>query len=226
MKYKGLLLDIDNTLYDYNKCHNIALEKVVSFLKKNFSLDNNTILETYKTSRKSIHIELKETASSHNRLLYFQKMLELLNINSLKYSLELYDVYWNSFLESILPFEGVYDLLNKYKGNICLVTDLTAHIQHRKIKILKLNKYCNFVVTSEEAGKEKPHPYPFMLALNKLNIKPHEACMIGDSLNKDIIGANNLNINSIWLNTENKKNTFNINKTIEVKSFNEILKHI
>lgn len=75
-------------------------------------------------------------------------------INPLESSFIIYNIYWDAFLENIIPFDGVYKLLEKYKNNICLVTDLTAHIQYRKVEKLKLNEYCQAIVTSEEAGKE------------------------------------------------------------------------
>jgi len=78
-------------------------------------------------------------------------------------------------------------------------------------------------VTSEEAGKEKPHPYMFMLALQKLNLQTNDVCMIGDSFKKDIFGASNLNIKSIWLNSDEKKENYDNALVQEVKTFKEIL---
>jgi FMN phosphatase YigB (HAD superfamily) len=226
MKYKALLLDIDNTLYDYNAVHIIAKKNVIDFCTKKFGIDESIITKAYEQARKKVHVELSETAASHNRLLYFQKMCELLKCNPLEYSFEIYNLYWNTFLDKLIPFEGVYDLLDMYKNKICILTDLTAHIQYRKIEKLKINKYCQAIVTSEEAGKEKPHPYMFMLAMQKLNLLPHEVCMIGDSLNKDIFGASSLNIDSIWLNHEKKITNYNNINIKEVHIFKEILELI
>ena len=39
-----------------------------------------------------------------------------------------------------------------------------------------------------------------MMALQKLNLNNYEVCMIGDNYEKDILGANDLNINTIWFN--------------------------
>ena len=226
MKYKALLLDIDNTLYDYNSTHAIAKKRVIEFCKNQFSIDETTLSKAYDKARKKVHIELSETAASHNRLLYFQKMCEILTLNPLEYSFKLYNIYWDTFLENITPFDGVYELLEQYKNKICLVTDLTAHIQYRKIEKLKLNEYCQAVVTSEEAGKEKPHPYMFMLALQKLDLKASEVCMIGDSFKKDIFGATNLNIDAVWFNHENKQESYSQTSIKETKTFKEILEFI
>ena len=169
-----------------------------------------------------MHLELLGTASSHNRLLYFQRMCELMKLNPLQHSMEMYNTYWDSFLEHLLPFPGVFELLKKYKNKICLITDLTAHIQYRKIEKLKLEDYCQFIVTSEEAGKEKPHPYIFLLALQKLGLKASEVCMIGDSFKKDICGAAGVGIDAIWFKHENKQESYNDENIQEVRTFAEI----
>lgn len=223
MKYKGILLDIDNTLYDYDKTHKKALNELILYCNSEFNIPNLDILDMYDKARKRVHLELSETASSHNRLLYIQKMLEMFDINSIKYSLEIYDIYWNTFLANMDVYEGVYEFLEMYKFKICLVTDLTAHIQHRKMKKLKLDSYVNLTVTSEENGKEKPHPCMFVTGLQKLNLEAEDVCMIGDSFKKDILGATNLGIQSIWLNYENKNKNIGDEMVQEVKTFKEIL---
>ena len=223
MKYKGILLDIDNTLYEYDKTHSKALNELILYCSDKFNFSKKNILDAYNKARKKVHIELSETASSHNRLLYIQKMLEILNVSSTKHSLEIYEIYWNTFLENIEVYDSVYEFLEMYKNKVCLVTDLTAHIQHRKIKKLKLDDYADFTITSEEAGKEKPHPYMFMMALEKLNLKAEDVCMVGDSFKKDIFGASNLGIKSIWLNKEQKVELYDEDIVTEVKTFKEIL---
>lgn len=223
MKYKGILLDIDNTLYDYNISHTFAKSKVLEYCMSVFNLSNDEINNAYEKARKQIHIELCETASSHNRLLYFQRLSEILGVNPMEYAFEIYNIYWDSFLGIMQPFDGIYELLEKFKNKICLVTDLTAHIQYRKIKKLGLEKYCDVLVTSEEAGHEKPHPYMFLMALKKIGLEPEEVCMIGDSFKKDIFGATNLGIASIWMNHESKIENHDDKLMTEVKSFKEIL---
>lgn len=222
MKYKGILLDIDNTLYSYDESHSVALEVVITFIRYNFFFSEKEVETAYYRARSLVQIELGNTAASHNRLLYFQKMLELLGINSLTYGLIIYNLYWDNFLVSMKPFSGIYQFLEKYKNKICLVTDLTAHIQYRKIKQLKLDKYLSLMVTSEETGREKPHPYMFMAALKKMNLNVKEVCMIGDSLKKDVIGASNLGIDAIWINLKEEHKKYDTKFIMEVNSFNEI----
>lgn len=227
LQYKAVLLDIDDTIYDYESAHKESLNKALSVCQEKWASQSiiNELEQIYLQARKQINLELKETASSHNRLLYFQRLTELLKI-PLEFSMELYNLYWNHFLEnmSIFPdFESFTSLLQKKNIKICLLTDLTAHIQFRKIEKLRLFDKIDFLVTSEEAGKEKPHPYMFLLALKKLNLGSDEVCMIGDNFAKDILGSSNLGIKSYWLN-HRRVSRKNKNKIItEVQSYKDLL---
>jgi len=212
MKYKGILLDLDDTLYDYDYAHTKALNAAITEKDQ----------ETFAEARKQTGEKLKNTAASHNRLLYFQKMLELQSKPPFE-ALEIYEKYWRIFLENMHFYEKVDEFLESTKDiPICLVTDLTAHIQYRKIKHLNLENYIDALVTSEEAGIEKPATTMFEIALNKLNLQAGDVCMVGDNLKKDIVGASQLGITSYWLNLKDKKEKLK-NNMIEIKHFSELI---
>lgn len=202
---KGILIDIDNTLYDYNHTHTIAMDSVYNKYLQDFS-DLESFKKAFIAARNIVHSQLINTASSHNRLLYFQKTLELLNIKNTLFAKTLYDTYWNTFLDNINLFEGVEEFfIENSDKKICLVTDLTAYIQYRKIEKMGISQYVNFVVTSEEVGVEKPNSKMFETALQKMQMQSDEVCMIGDSYEKDIVGAKNLNIKAYWLTDTNSE---------------------
>ena len=74
---------------------------------------------------------------------------------------------------------------------IAICTDLTAQIQHRKIMQLGLVPYIDVLVTSEEAGSEKPNERIYELTFAKLqilisDIKKSECLFVGDSQEKDV----------------------------------------
>ena len=71
-----------------------------------------------------------------------------------------------------------------------------------------MSNYINYIVTSEEAGVEKPHPYIFINALTKINAKAEEAIMIGDDLKKDVKGAKNMHIACIHFTTATAHNLY------------------
>jgi len=203
MRFKGILLDLDNTLYEYDPAHAAGLEAALTCLAEQVGSDRTMLEQTFNEARRQIHGELNGVAASHNRLLYFQRMLELSGLNGLDHALEAYNRYWDSFLERMTLADGAREFLERSRESaICLVSDLTAHIQHRKIMKFGIAPFLHALVTSEEAGREKPHPAIFSLALRKLGLAAADVCMIGDNYQKDMVGAVNLGIHSFWLNRD------------------------
>jgi HAD superfamily hydrolase (TIGR01662 family) len=62
-----------------------------------------------------------------------------------------------------------------------------------------IRPHFDFVLTSAACFYRKPHPRTFEIALAQWNIAPEEAVMIGDSLSADIFGAQNLNMQTVWI---------------------------
>lgn len=60
----------------------------------------------------------------------------------------------------------------------------------------------DFVVTSYEAGVEKPNAEIFHYAMKRsqLNVEPSEALHIGNELEKDVLGASNASWSSVLIN--------------------------
>lgn len=207
MRIEYLILDLDNTLYGYDKPHQFALNYVLSSFSTEFNIPLEKAKTNFNDARKKTHLEIPNSAASHNRVLYFQKMLEISGLNSMQHALTYYDMYWDTFLDHMSLFNRVTEFLEEqsYKGTkICILTDLTAHIQFRKIQKLHLEDYIDYLVTSEEVGVEKPDTLMFESALEKLGCSANEALMIGDNWEKDILGATAMGIRSIWINHDKK----------------------
>lgn len=56
------------------------------------------------------------------------------------------------------------------------------------------------VLSSEEAREYKPCPGPFREVLRRLDVAPHEAMYVGDTLLDDVLGAKNVGMRAAWLN--------------------------
>lgn len=198
-------MDLDNTLYDYDFCHQQSMDILRYYMKREYSLDERVFNEVFTRARKKVKGRLSDTASSHNRLLYMQSFLEELGCFSISAALRCYEIYWGSMLEKMTPFDYVYPLLERLeeKGiKMAVLTDLTAHIQYRKVMRLGIDKFISALVTSEEVGKEKPDLLGFQETIRKLDIHPWEALMIGDSLSKDIKGAEKAGIYTLLFSKE------------------------
>lgn len=207
---KAILFDIDDTLYNYEEVHKYALNKV--FFKISKLLDKKiSLLEIiYDISKKEIYRQLNWTAACHNKELQFQRMFEHLNKTvEPKIILDLYKIYWKAFFRKIQLDTWILDILKYFKKNnikIWIVTDLTAYIQLQKIEKLWISDYIDVLVTSEEAGVEKPNPSIFLLAANKLGVLAKDCIMIWDNIIKDIEWSQALGMQWIWINRNNSDN--------------------
>ena len=198
----AVLFDTDNTLYPYDPAHAAAQKAVKEKVMDSFSISAKDFDIAFEEGRKQIKTRLGPTASSHSRLLYLQRMLEIMGLGSqVLLALDFEQTYWRTFLANAILFDDVKGLLDDLRLlgiPTAIVTDLTAQIQFRKVVYFGLDHYFNFIVTSEEAGFDKPHQAPFQIALEKMQPKGDCIWMIGDNPINDIRGSKE-KINAITL---------------------------
>ncbi len=207
---KAVIFDLDGTLYDYAKLDKEAGRNVEVFTCKALGISLDKFREAYRFGREETKKRLDDFGAGHNRLLYFQKTLEYLGIPPMPLSLQMYEQYWGTFLQNMTLFPGVkevFQYLQKKQIPIMICTDLTAHIQHRKIEALGIASEIKYLVSSEEAGREKPAREPFELCLEKLKLPPEHIWYVGDSFEKDIKGAMQAGMKPVWFHREAKENT-------------------
>ena len=222
---KGAIFDIDGTLYDYHANDKIAMKKLCDFVKEKFGIEEEEFMEIYGRARSIVKMRLTEGASQHNRILFCQTALELIGQNPFIYAIDMYDIYWNTFLSEIKPFDGAIEFVRELKASgikTAVCTDMTAHIQFRKLKKLGFAELIDYIVTSEETGLEKPSPAMFNLALNKLEISPSNAAYFGDSPDRDIKGALDAGIQAFWYCGEHLDEDINLD-CVKVRSYRDIL---
>lgn len=192
----ALLLDLDNTLFDYDHPHARGLAEVRNKLGRNAGIAPARFDALYDEARKSVKADLKDVASAHSRLLYFQRLIEMTGLRSdVVMALDCEQTYWRTFLSAAALFEGAEAFLMRVRScgiPMVIVTDLTAQIQFRKIVYFGLENVIDFIVTSEEAGADKPDARVFELVQRKLELeKAAPIWMIGDDPKKDCAGAKN-----------------------------------
>lgn len=205
MFYKGLIFDLDNTLYSYTDCHNFALEKCINYITTLTNYSYKQIFDIYNYVSNDLKIELQNTASSHNKSIYFKKIIEELKI-SYSYFKHINEIYWNNFYEKMKPYEFVKQFIewnSKLNIKIGIITDYETEYQIIKLEKLGILEYIDHIITSEEVGVEKPASKIFYKMLDVMNLTSDNVILFGDNYEKDIKGANNFNILSYWVNINN-----------------------
>lgn len=193
MFFDSVIFDLDNTLYNYDTCHDEAVKKSLEKISELSNIGKELIKSEYLSVSKKLKLELNNTAASHNRFIYFKIILSKLNRNiDVKI---INDIYWSEFYKNIKLEPNVEDLLVFLKNNkikCYILTDYTIEHQYEKLNKLNILNYFDDVFTSEEIGIEKPSLKAFSYCLNK--IKSNNCIFIGDSYEKDIEGSINSGI--------------------------------
>lgn len=190
-----ILFDIDDTLYSSASAHLAGLDRVFAHFSGKYQLKYSEVRCLFENSKRAVKLVLGQTAASHSRLLYFQRMLESIQVEDIpESSLELEEAYWSVYVESIARDDQLIRIFGdivRQSIKIGIVTDLTAQIQMRKLIKLGVSRYINAIVTSEESGQDKPNFICFSLINEKLS--PHHLklnyWMVGDSIDKDLRGS-------------------------------------
>jgi putative hydrolase of the HAD superfamily len=88
-------------------------------------------------------------------------------------------------------FPESLQVLGELKGEykLALITNGAVDIQRSKIDGSNLADFFDPIIISGELGFGKPSPKLFQMALKRLAVSPDQTVMIGDSLSRDIGGA-------------------------------------
>ncbi|MBU2930117.1 HAD family hydrolase [Winogradskyella psychrotolerans] len=192
-----VVFDLDDTLYNELDFLKSAYRSIAEFL----DLDNWKPLysKMFSLYRCKINV-FKTLAESHN--------IELS---------VLVDLYRNHQPE-IQLFEGVLDIFEAIKskgGYIAIITDGRSKTQRAKLKSLGILNYLDFIVISEESGKEKPDSANFKAIEQALSGVQYY--YIADNLKKDFIAPNTLGWKSVALIDNGKNIHFESHKFMSIE---------
>ena len=103
---------------------------------------------------------------------------------------------------------------------------MLADIQMEKLEYLGLADRIDYLVSSEEAGMDKPGSPIFWLALQKCGCLAGEAVMVGDNFRHDVQGATDVGIAGVWLNWTHLPRPDDDRPYTEVHTFEQAAAHI
>lgn len=219
---KAVLIDIDDTIFDFEKCSKNSFLKTLEkfnlkFKEEDFSYFNK-VNDILWTKQKLGEINIKEVFIKRDYLMvkYFNLDIEKGLFN---------DLFVKFLYDEIEMVDGIEDLLlylsDKYK--IFTASNGIYKMQENRLKKSNLDKYFDKIFVSDKIGFEKPDKKFFQKIMDLTKFSNDDLIMIGDSIKSDIIGAKNSKIKSIYFNKEDKKIT-DKNFTYQVKNLSEIKK--
>ena len=93
-------------------------------------------------------------------------------------------------------------LLRSEGFSLGLISNTEALLTQFDLKVLRLEDAFNTILLSSQVGAGKPDSLIYRIALENLRVDACEAIMIGDTYETDVVGAESLSINSIYLTSD------------------------
>lgn len=103
------------------------------------------------------------------------------------------------------PFAGVASTLEKIRNNGLKVGVFTDFPLFRKLEGMELASLVDFAASCDDAGFLKPDTHCFEYLLYNLKMGPQDVLYVGDSYEKDIVGANASGIDAVLVNVRGLK---------------------
>jgi HAD superfamily hydrolase (TIGR01549 family) len=116
--------------------------------------------------------------------------------NALKALYSVSQEFWN-LEEDTLP---TLDWLQEQDFRLGLISNASdVDDVYALLEKFDLTDYFEHIIISADFGMRKPHPEIFLQGLRLFQVKPQDCLMVGDRLDMDILGANQVNMSSIWI---------------------------
>ena len=223
MKYKVILFDADETLFDFKKAEKEAFKN--SMLELDIEYDGNYHFATYKEINTAIWKELEEGLITQEKLKTerFKRLIDKLDMTFDENDFA--NIYMTHLGNGSFLFDGAMELIEDLSSKyiLSIVTNGLTSVQERRLKKSTIAKHFKDIVISESIGISKPHPDIFEHAINNLGtFNKDEVLMIGDNLNSDIRGGINYNIDTCWYNPNKLENKTDLKPTYEICDYTEL----
>lgn len=197
---EAVIFDLDDTLYSFRTAHAAAMAQVSGYAQETLGIPRADFLAEDPRQIGLLRQQLGEQAAIHSRLLRYQRMLEMWKL-PLAHAVEMERLYWHTLLDAMVPEPGMEECLaalHQAGFRVGIGTNMTAYWQMEKLIRLDVLKSVDFVVTSEEAGADKPDRRLFDLCVQKAGVPAAKCLFVGDNRERDYLGAKAAGMQSLW----------------------------
>jgi len=216
---KAVIFDLDNTLVDFMGMKRQAIDAAISaMIDAGLNLSREEVKGRIDSIYSARGIEFQNV---FDELLYdvFQKVdYKILSAGIISYR--------RAREAALVPYPHVYMTLMELlkRGlRLAVVSDAPAREAWLRLSYLNFHHIFHTVVTFDDTGERKPKPGPFRKALELLNVRPEEALMVGDWAERDMIGAANIGMKTVFARYGDTFGTVDTHADYEVGDVKELL---
>ena len=225
--YNHILIDLDDTLWDFQKNSKIAMQEIfVQYELNKYYNSFESFYDVYTTKNHELWDQyakgiITKDFLSLERFLYPLRLVGCENI-------ELAKTLGTDFLHRTTMqtnlVDGAIELLEYLKSKnytLSIISNGFVEVQYTKLRRSNLLSYFSNIFLSEEVGYQKPDIRFFQFVLQKLGANASDCIVIGDNIQTDIQGAEMANISSIFYDKDSCNPSLNIttvSKLLQIKS--------
>lgn len=219
MRYKRILMDVDDTLFDFPTGNRRAVEQLMAEL----GLSSPTIFEEYQAINHACW-EALERGEMTQEVLHVERFRRFL---ARKGRSDDPAAVANRFAELLgrqaIPLPHAEETVRAIAERlpVVLLTNGITVIQRLRLANARISQWVSDVIISQEVGLSKPDPRIFELALGGLDRR--EALMIGDGLRSDVQGANHAGVDVCWYNPGGKRLPGDLHAEYEIRDIRDCI---
>jgi 2-haloacid dehalogenase len=198
--FKVVLIDIDNTILDFNKSAKKAMQ--IS-MEKHGLVFKDDYFNTFTKINNLLWQDIEKGVITREQMLKrrFSDIFKALDIDADGAPVE---TDFRATLYSVaIPVDGAIQALEYLydKYDLYCASNAPSNEQKKRLEKADMTKYFKGVFVSSEIGYKKPQKEFFERCIEKMNgVKKEQIILIGDSLTADIQGGKNAGITTVWYN--------------------------
>lgn len=191
---RAVIFDLDNTLVDFMSMKRLAIDAAIdAMIDAGLAVDRETaereILAIYE--REGIEYQTVFDDFLRRRLGHIDYKILAAGIVAYRRAREAALVLYPHVTVTLMT-------LLKSGLRLAVVSDAPRREAWLRLCSLNLHHLFDVVVTYEDTGERKPSPAPFRHALERLGVAPEEALMVGDWPERDLVGATQVGIRTVF----------------------------
>lgn len=224
-QYKNIYFDLDRTLWDFEKNARDAFHDLyINYDLGSFIPSLDMLVNSYHKHNERLWEEYRmgRIKKDFLRIYRFQLVLNDYSVRNNELAAQLSENYLDiaPLKTNLIPHtKSVLQYLTG-KYSLHIITNGFKEVQTLKLKNSGIIQFFEKVITSDNAGAQKPKAAIFEYALSTANAKKKESLMVGDDLQVDILGAKKFGLDQVYFNPDKKSH--NQNLTYEIFSLNQL----
>lgn len=192
MRYTTILLDADDTIFDFPKCEYNALKLTI---EKNGLVFDDEVHRKFSEINSNLwkKFEINEITRSQLKAQRFKELVKMC-FDGYENTDMLADRYVDELSKQAILLDGAYKALETISRvcDIYIITNGLSKVQRGRFGISPVTKFVKKLFISDEMGVQKPQKEFFDIVLSEIPEKDKSKIIVlGDSLTSDMQGGRN-----------------------------------